>query len=98
MSADIDAIRQRHERWSQEAAVLAAAGSWHAFARLVAQAVDDRGVLLAMVDALTAELAESRAAYDVVCREIGRMAGAEHSCNWCPACTIAAKLPQEPTR
>jgi hypothetical protein len=57
MNADIDAIRHRHAETSR----LGDTGSAH----------QDRGVLLAEVDRLTAELAEARDDYDAVCRSVG---------------------------
>ena len=71
MSADIDNIRARHELAATGLSgrtncvlPLDIAGAW-------AEGHTDRGALLAEVDRLTAELAESRAAYDEVCRMVG---------------------------
>ena len=63
--ADLDAIRRRHA----DAASLSAL-----YRQGVIEVHDDRGVLLAEVDRLTAELAEGRAAYDALCRDVGNYA------------------------
>jgi hypothetical protein len=64
--SDLDAligdIRQRHARHARRAEQSDVAG----FA-----AHEDRASLLAIVEQLTEELAESRAAYDAVCRSVG---------------------------
>ena len=61
MSADIDRIRQRHKAVDRSV--------WVASDGI--EAHEDRGVLLAEVDRLTAALAEARDDYDAACRAIG---------------------------